>query len=91
MRLRADGVRHATSGRLPCATRPAPCAGMDKKLLSVEETCEAMGGIARRTLYDWWSTGRGPRRIKLPNGNVKVREDWLEDWLLSLEVGGDAA
>jgi predicted DNA-binding transcriptional regulator AlpA len=62
---------------------------MTNKYLSIRETCDQLG-VARATLYDWWSTGRGPRRLKLPNGTIRVRADWLEDWLLGLEQG-DAA
>jgi predicted DNA-binding transcriptional regulator AlpA len=65
---------------------------MTNKMLSIEETLEAMGGeISRRSLYKWWEDGRGPRRIKLPNGQIRVRVDWLEDWLLGLEDDGLAA
>jgi predicted DNA-binding transcriptional regulator AlpA len=74
---------------LVSAKRCAPWQNMTHNFLSVDETCESLS-IPRRTLYDWWKTGRGPRRIKLPNGRVMVRVDWLDDWLLGLEQG-DAA
>ena len=62
---------------------------MTNKLLSVDETCKALG-VARSTIYDWWATGRGPRYIKLPNRQIRVPQEWLDDWLLGLE-GGEAA
>jgi predicted DNA-binding transcriptional regulator AlpA len=66
------------------ATTPAP-----KKFLSVDDVCDEVG-VARRTIYSWWSDGLGPRRIKLPNGKVVVRADWLDDWMLGLEASARA-
>jgi predicted DNA-binding transcriptional regulator AlpA len=41
--------------------------------------------IPRSTFYRWRQLGRGPRSIKLPNGDVRIRLCDLEDWLHDLE------
>ena len=42
-------------------------------------------GVTRRTLEKWRARGTGPRMVKLPNGKLRTREDWLEEWLIELE------
>ena len=72
-------------------TTQTPAGGTTgkKRLLDIDEVCDELG-VHRRTLYDWWGRNVGPRRVKLPNGKVRVRADWLEDFVLQLEVGGAA-
>lgn len=41
--------------------------------------------IPRSTFYRWRQLGRGPRSIKLPNGDVRIRRSDLEHWLCDLE------
>jgi predicted DNA-binding transcriptional regulator AlpA len=41
--------------------------------------------IPRSTFYRWRQLGRGPRSIKLPNGDVRIRQRDLEHWLSELE------
>jgi predicted DNA-binding transcriptional regulator AlpA len=41
--------------------------------------------IPRSTFYRWRQLGRGPRSIKLPNGDVRIRVGDLEEWLRELE------
>jgi predicted DNA-binding transcriptional regulator AlpA len=51
----------------------------------VAEVCAELG-IARSTFYDWRQARKAPRCIRLPNGDLRVREDDLEKWLDGLEV-----
>ena len=37
--------------------------------------------IAQSTFYEWRTKGTGPRCIKLPNGQLRVRRADLESWL----------
>ncbi len=37
--------------------------------------------ISRSTWDTWLVTGRTPHAIKLPNGQLRVREDDFEEWL----------
>lgn len=56
--------------------------------LTITQFCEELGGerpIARSTFYEWRAKGRGPRCIKLPNGELRIRRDELERWLDSCE------
>lgn len=52
--------------------------------LSVADVCTELG-VARSTFYDWRSAHKGPRCIKLPNGEIRIRRADLERWLASLE------
>jgi excisionase family DNA binding protein len=52
--------------------------------LTVREFCNELG-ISRSTFYEWRAKGRGPRCIRLPNGEIRIRREALERWLDSLE------
>lgn len=45
-------------------------------------------GVSLSTVRKWCARGEPyfPRSIRLPNGRVRVQEDWYEEWLASLEV-----
>jgi len=44
-------------------------------------------GVSVDTAYKWSSRGQPdfPRAIRLRNGEVRVRDDWYEAWLATLE------
>jgi predicted DNA-binding transcriptional regulator AlpA len=46
--------------------------------------CAEMG-VARSTFYDWRAKGAGPRCIKLPNGELRIRRTESDTWLAALE------
>lgn len=48
--------------------------------LTVSEVCEDLQ-IAQSTFYDWRTNGTGPRCIKLPNGQLRIRRADFEAWL----------
>lgn len=52
--------------------------------LTVLTFCTEMG-VARSTFYDWRAKGAGPRCIKLPNGELRIRRADADAWLASLE------
>jgi len=41
--------------------------------------------VPRATFYRWRQLRKGPRSIKLPNGDVRIRRSELERWLTTLE------
>ncbi|WP_018506243.1 helix-turn-helix transcriptional regulator [Parafrankia discariae] len=41
--------------------------------------------VPRSTFYRWRQMGLGPRSVKLPNGDVRIRRSWLDAWLNGLE------
>ncbi|MEO3744939.1 helix-turn-helix domain-containing protein [Plantactinospora sp. B5E13] len=41
--------------------------------------------VSRSTFYYWRQTGKAPRCIKLPNGEIRVRRTDLATWLDGLE------
>lgn len=49
-------------------------------MLNVGEVCAELQ-IAESTFYEWRRKGTGPRCIKLPNGQLRVRRTDLETWL----------
>ncbi|MDQ0789215.1 AlpA family transcriptional regulator [Streptomyces sp. B3I8] len=51
------------------------------ELLTVRQVLDELGGISRRTFYRWRELRRAPACIRLPNGELRVRRDVLNDWL----------
>ncbi|MGP4050005.1 helix-turn-helix transcriptional regulator [Streptomyces sp. 2A115] len=41
--------------------------------------------VAPSTFYRWCQLGKGPRAIKLPNGDVRIRRSEYERWLTERE------
>ena len=54
--------------------------------LTVDEACDQLA-CGRATLYRWWERGVGPRRVKLPNGSLRIQQAWLDDYFMGFEVG----
>lgn len=52
--------------------------------LTINQVCEELA-VSRSTFYFWRQTGKAPRCIKLPNGEVRVRRADLDAWLLARE------
>jgi excisionase family DNA binding protein len=52
--------------------------------LTIAEVCDDLG-VSRSTFYDWRAKGRGPRCIKLPNGDIRINRAEYERWLTTLE------
>jgi predicted DNA-binding transcriptional regulator AlpA len=57
--------------------------------LSLEDFCEELG-VPRSTAYKWCAagpaSGKFPRYRRLPNGRLRIRRDWLEEWLDGLST-----
>ena len=53
--------------------------------LTVSELCAELK-ISRSTFYDWRQKRRGPRCIRLPNGDLRIRRRDLDTWLATQEV-----
>jgi predicted DNA-binding transcriptional regulator AlpA len=53
-------------------------------LLTISEVIAEIR-VPRATFYRWRQLRKGPRSIKLPNGDVRIRRSELERWLASLE------
>lgn len=64
---------------------PRPRRSSDQTL-TVAEFCAELG-IARSTFSDWRVKGTGPRCIKLPNGEIRIRRTEFERWLNAREGG----
>jgi predicted DNA-binding transcriptional regulator AlpA len=62
-------------------TRNHPSRGM----LTVDEIIADLGEVSRRTFYEWRAKGTGPKCIKLPNGELRVRRIEYERWLAMRE------
>jgi excisionase family DNA binding protein len=52
--------------------------------LTLDDVCQLLE-IARRTFYEWRKKGTAPRCIKLPNGDLRIRQTELERWLETRE------
>jgi excisionase family DNA binding protein len=68
------------------ADQPAPlCASRTNRTrLTIAEVCADLG-VSRSTFYEWRAKGRGPRCIKLPNGDIRINRAEYERWLTTLE------
>jgi excisionase family DNA binding protein len=67
------------------ATRtPTRRSELNEKL-TVRELCAELK-ISRSTFYDWRQKGRGPRCIRLPNGDLRICRRDLDEWLDGQEV-----
>jgi len=55
----------------------------DSAWMTMVEVCEALD-VARSTIDEWRATGRGPRFVRLPNGQLRIRRVALEAWLETL-------
>jgi predicted DNA-binding transcriptional regulator AlpA len=51
------------------------------ELLTVRQVLDELGGISRRTFYRRRELHLAPACIRLPNGELRVRRDVLNDWL----------
>lgn len=55
-------------------------------LLTITEVLALLGGhIHRSSFHRWRATGRGPKTMRLPNGQVRIRRSDLKNWFDSLE------
>lgn len=55
--------------------------------LSIEDIAAELG-VSIQTVYKWSARRDGrsfPRFLRLPNGSIRVRSDWFEQWLAALE------
>lgn len=52
--------------------------------LTLEDVCEILE-IARRTFYEWRKKGIAPKCIKLPNGDLRIRQTELDRWIETRE------
>jgi excisionase family DNA binding protein len=53
--------------------------------LTVSELCAELK-VSRSTFYDWRQKGCGPRCIRLPNGDLRIRRRDLDEWLGAREI-----
>ena len=73
--------------RPPRTTRAnrAPSRTDQRILLTLDQVLTELGGpsgpLPRSTWHDWQVKGAGPKVIKLPNGQIRVARDDLNDWL----------
>jgi predicted DNA-binding transcriptional regulator AlpA len=67
---------------------PRPRAADRARWLSIEDFCAELG-VSRSTAYKWScagsASGKFPRCRKLPNGSIRIRRDWFEEWLDGLD------
>lgn len=62
------------------------------ELMTTEEVLALLGGqVDRNVFYRWRSTGRAPKGLKLPNGQLRFSRTEIDAWLASLAEKGRAA
>ena len=53
-------------------------------MLKLPEVLEEIG-MSRAAFYRMRARGRGPKLLKLPNGQLRVRRSDLDSWLMGCE------
>ena len=68
------------------AAQPTPLrtSRTTRTRLTIADVCADLD-ISRSTFYEWRAKGRGPRCIKLPNGDIRINRAEYERWLTTLE------
>jgi predicted DNA-binding transcriptional regulator AlpA len=51
------------------------------ELLTVAQVLAELGDVSPRTFYRWRETGKAPRAIRLPNGELRIWRSDLTAWL----------
>lgn len=63
-------------------------AELHREWMSIDDLCAELG-VKPSTAYKWSASGprsgRFPRFRKLPNGSIRIRRDWFEEWLDGLD------
>jgi predicted DNA-binding transcriptional regulator AlpA len=57
------------------------------ELLTVSDVLDVLGDVSRRTFYRWRETGKAPRAVRLPNGELRIWRSDLNAWLDGLREG----
>jgi predicted DNA-binding transcriptional regulator AlpA len=65
---------------------PAPNRPPSPRMLTVDDILADLGDVSRRTFYEWRAKGTGPKCVKLPNGELRIRRAEYERWLAEREA-----
>jgi hypothetical protein len=72
------------------STQPPTLNHTPRGMLTVAEILADLGGpdgpLPRRTWQEWRAKGTGPKCVKLPNGELRVRRAEYERWLAEREA-----
>lgn len=67
---------------------PAPPAGA-ATWMTIDDLCRELG-VAPSTAYKWCAagtaSGKFPRFRRLPNGSVRIRREWFDEWIEGLDA-----
>jgi hypothetical protein len=81
------GARKGRTRRSPRHEASRHNAPKGTEWLSIEDLCDELS-VPLSTAYKWSSlgpeSGKFPRFCRLPNGKIRIRRDWLEEWLNEL-------
>ena len=59
---------------------PPPKFHGTRDIPPLNEVCTELR-IARSTWEKWRQKDAGPKVVKLPNGQLRIRSDWLDTWI----------
>ena len=61
--------------------------GATSPWMTMDDFCRELG-VAPSTAYKWSAAGPGSGKFpcfrKLPNGSIRIRREWFDEWLESL-------
>lgn len=59
--------------------------------MTIRDLCKEIG-VSRSTAYKWAArgpaSGKFPEFRRLPNGGIRIRRDWFEQWIEGLGPDG---
>lgn len=61
----------------------APSSGPGEPWLTVNDFVAQLG-IPRSTFYKWRAKGDAPRFVRLPNGDLRTKQSWIDEWQAQL-------
>ena len=56
-------------------------APLNQRWLTTPEVCEFLS-VSKSTYAKWRQRGIAPEAVRLPNGELRTRQDWLDSFLL---------
>jgi len=66
--------------------------GVAGRWLTIDDFCRELG-VAASTAYKWSAagprSGKFPMYRRLPNGSIRIRRDWFDEWLDALDPAKD--
>lgn len=72
----------------PAAVHNVDAPAAPPRWMTIDDLCEELR-VTPSTAYKWSAagpaSGKFPRFRRLPNGSIRIRRDWFDEWLERLD------